>query len=77
MHGGTDHRLVVAKARRESRQRQALGIHDGCVLMTGMIFVGKVQDPYTALALICRGGFAHQVLSISVITMASDLFREE
>lgn len=46
----------------------------GALLMTGMIFVGKVQDPYAALALICLGGFAHQVLSISVITMSSDLF---
>ena len=44
--------------------------------MTGMIFVGKVQDPYMALALICLGGFAHQTLSISVITMSSDLFRK-
>jgi ACS family hexuronate transporter-like MFS transporter len=48
----------------------------GALLMTGMIFVGKVQDPYTALALICLGGFAHQTLSISVITMSSDLFRK-
>ena len=46
----------------------------GALLMTGMMFVGKVQDPYTALALICLGGFAHQTLSISVITMSSDLF---
>jgi ACS family hexuronate transporter-like MFS transporter len=46
----------------------------GALMMTGMMFVGKVQDPYTALALICLGGFAHQTLSISVITMSSDLF---
>jgi ACS family hexuronate transporter-like MFS transporter len=46
----------------------------GALLMTGMMFVGKVQDPYTALALICLGGFAHQTLSISVITLSSDLF---
>jgi ACS family hexuronate transporter-like MFS transporter len=46
----------------------------GALLMTGMMFVGHVQDPYTALALICLGGFAHQTLSISVITMSSDLF---
>src|SRR3982751_2352912 len=46
----------------------------GALLMTGMMFVAKVQDPYTALALICLGGFAHQTLSISVITMSSDLF---
>ncbi len=48
----------------------------GALLMTGMIFVGKVADPYVALALLCLGGFAHQTLSITVITMASDLFRK-
>jgi MFS transporter, ACS family, hexuronate transporter len=48
----------------------------GALLMTGMMFVAKVQDPYTALALICLGGFAHQTLSISVITLSSDLFRK-
>jgi ACS family hexuronate transporter-like MFS transporter len=48
----------------------------GALLMTGMMFVAKVQDQYMALALLCLGGFAHQVLSITVITMASDLFRQ-
>lgn len=48
----------------------------GAVLMTGMMFVGKVQDAYVAIALLCLGGFAHQTLSITVITMSSDLFRK-
>jgi ACS family hexuronate transporter-like MFS transporter len=47
----------------------------GAVLMLGMAFVGKVHDPYAAIALLCLGGFAHQTLSITVITMSSDLFR--
>ena len=42
--------------------------------MTGMAFVGYVQSPYAALALLCLGGFAHQTLSVTVITMSSDLF---
>jgi ACS family hexuronate transporter-like MFS transporter len=46
----------------------------GALLMTGMIFVGTVENKYAALALLCLGGFAHQTLSITVITMASDLF---
>ena len=29
-----------------------------------------------ALLLLCLGGFAHQTLSITVITMSSDLFRK-
>lgn len=47
----------------------------GAVLMTGMMFVGRVDSPYVAIALLCLGGFAHQTLSVTVITMASDLFK--
>lgn len=47
----------------------------GAVLMTGMMFVGSVQSPYAAVALLCLGGFAHQTLSVTVITLSSDLFR--
>ena len=43
--------------------------------MTGMAFVGFVSSPYAAIALLCLGGFAHQTLSVTVITMASDLFK--
>ncbi|MFD1107462.1 MFS transporter [Sphingobium olei] len=46
----------------------------GAVLMTGMAFVGFATNPYAAIALLCLGGFAHQTLSVTVITMASDLF---
>ena len=47
----------------------------GAILMLGMGFVGFVQSPYVAIALISLGGFAHQTLSVTVITMASDLFK--
>lgn len=47
----------------------------GALLMTPMMFVGFVDSPYAAIALLCLGGFAHQTLSVTVITMASDLFR--
>lgn len=47
----------------------------GAFMMISMMFVGQVHDPYAALALICFGGFAHQTLSVTVITMSSDLFR--
>jgi len=47
----------------------------GAVLMTGMAFVGFVTSPYAAIALLCLGGFAHQTLSVTVITMSSDLFK--
>jgi ACS family hexuronate transporter-like MFS transporter len=47
----------------------------GALLMIGMAFVGLVKNPYTAIALLSLGGFAHQTLSVTVITMASDLFK--
>lgn len=49
----------------------------GALLMTGVVFAGYVASPYAAIALICLAGFAHQTLSITVITMASDLFRKD
>jgi ACS family hexuronate transporter-like MFS transporter len=47
----------------------------GAVMMIGMAFVGTVESPYAAIALLSLGGFAHQTLSVTVITMASDLFK--
>jgi ACS family hexuronate transporter-like MFS transporter len=36
-----------------------------------------VQSAALAVALLCLGGFAHQTLSVSAITMSSDLFRQD
>ena len=47
----------------------------GALLMMGVAFAGTVQNPYVAVALLSLAGFAHQTLSVTVITMASDLFR--
>jgi len=47
----------------------------GALLMVGVAFVGVVQSPYVAIALLSLGGFAHQTLSVTVITMSSDLFK--
>jgi len=47
----------------------------GAVLMIGVAFVGMVDSPYLAILLLCLGGFAHQTLSVTVITLSSDLFR--
>jgi ACS family hexuronate transporter-like MFS transporter len=46
----------------------------GAVMMTGMMFVSSVESSAVAVALLCLGGFAHQTLSVTVITMSSDLF---
>lgn len=47
----------------------------GAFMMIGVAFVGFVENPYLAVALLCLAGFAHQTLSVTVITMSSDLFR--
>ncbi len=47
----------------------------GAFLMLGVSFVGLVQSPYVAIALLSLAGFAHQTLSVTVITMSSDLFK--
>lgn len=48
----------------------------GAVLMLGVGLVGFVQSAYTAIALLSLAGFAHQTLSVTVITMSSDLFKK-
>ncbi len=48
----------------------------GACLMMGVGFAGYVESPYTAVALLSLAGFAHQTLSVTVITMSSDLFRK-
>jgi ACS family hexuronate transporter-like MFS transporter len=47
----------------------------GAVMMLGVAFVGMVDNPYVAVGLLSLAGFAHQTLSVTVITMASDLFK--
>src|SRR4051794_7839902 len=47
----------------------------GAFLMTSVAFAGSVRSPYAAILLFSVAGFAHQTLSVTVITMASDLFR--
>jgi len=46
----------------------------GASMMICMIFVPQVESPYAAIALLCLGGFAHQMLSVTCITLATDLF---
>jgi ACS family hexuronate transporter-like MFS transporter len=46
----------------------------GALLMMTVGFAGFVQSPYVAIALLSVAGFAHQTLSVTVITMSSDLF---
>ncbi len=49
----------------------------GAVMMIGVAFTGVVKDPLVAVALISLAGFAHQTLSVTMITMATDLFPQQ
>ena len=49
----------------------------GALLMTGMMWVTVAKSAAVAVALLCLGGFAHQTLSVTAITMSSDLFPED
>jgi ACS family hexuronate transporter-like MFS transporter len=63
-------------------QRRSLDLIDarrgaftlGATMMIGVAFTGVVQNPLMAVALISLAGFAHQTLSVTMITMATDLF---
>ena len=37
-------------------------------------FVALADDAYLAMALLCVGGFAHQVISVTINTLSADLF---
>lgn len=51
-----------------------LVIATGAVLMIGPACVGLAASPYAAIALFCVGTFAHQTISGSLFTLASDVF---
>jgi MFS family permease len=46
----------------------------GAICMIGPACVGLVASPYTAIALLCVGGFAHQTLSGGLYSVTSDVF---
>lgn len=48
----------------------------GAVMMAAMLFVARVESAVAAVALLSLGAFAHQTLSITCITLSSDLFRK-
>ena len=73
MFGGTIS-ITLQYAHRPD-QCAALGVYRRRAMMLGVAFVGLVDNPYVAVGLLSLAGFAHQTLSVTVITMASDLFK--
>ena len=53
------------------------GVSLASVLMIAPGFIGLVASPYTAIALFCVGGFAHQMISVLINTLSADVFTLE
>jgi ACS family hexuronate transporter-like MFS transporter len=75
MTGGTIS-LALQKYGRVSliNARRAAFTIGACTMCT-VGFAGFVESPYVAIALLSVAGFSHQTLSVTVITMSSDLFK--
>ncbi|HEX3363886.1 MFS transporter [Phenylobacterium sp.] len=56
---------------------RATGFTLGAVMMIAPASVGLAFSPYTAIALFCVGGFAHQMLSVLLNTLTTDVFPRE
>lgn len=56
---------------------RVLGISLAAVLMIAPGCIGLVASPYTAIALFCIGGFAHQMISVLINTLSADVFTPE
>jgi MFS transporter, ACS family, hexuronate transporter len=50
------------------------GVVLGAFMMIGPACIGLVASPYSAIALFCVGGFAHQMISALVNTLSADVF---
>ncbi|MDH7974050.1 MFS transporter [Sphingomonas sp. AR_OL41] len=50
------------------------GISLAAVLMIAPGCIGLAASPYTAIALFCVGGFAHQMISVLINTLSADVF---
>jgi ACS family hexuronate transporter-like MFS transporter len=53
---------------------RATGVAMAALLMIAPGCVGLAVNPYVAIALFCIGGFAHQVISVLINTLTTDVF---
>ena len=56
------------------RVSRATGFAIAAAMMIAPASVGLVAGPYAAIALFCIGGFAHQILSVLINTLTTDVF---
>jgi ACS family hexuronate transporter-like MFS transporter len=54
-----------------------VGIGMAAILMIAPGCIGLAASPYTAIALFCIGGFAHQMISVLINTLSADVFTPE
>ncbi|MEA9390420.1 MFS transporter [Acerihabitans sp. TG2] len=75
MAGGFLNNFMMKRWRITTVNARRIGFSLGAILMLPLAFVGFVKSPYLAIGLVSICGFAHQMLSTQVITMATDLFK--
>lgn len=72
--GGYLSPFLVRKFGLELVHSRIAGVGIGAVLMIAPGCIGLATSPYMAIALFCIGGFAHQVISVSLTTLNADVF---
>ena len=72
--GGYLSPFLARRFRMELVPSRIAGISLGAVLMIAPGCIGLAASPYLAIALFCIGGFAHQMISVLIVTLSTDVF---
>jgi ACS family hexuronate transporter-like MFS transporter len=75
--GGYLSPFLVRRFRMPLVASRIAGIALAAVLMIAPGCIGLAASPYTAIALFCIGGFAHQMISVLINTLSADVFTPE
>lgn len=75
--GGYISPILMKRFKLQLIKSRVWGIVGAALLMIGPGLIGLVASPYTAIALFCIGGFAHQTLSILINTLTADVYAPE
>ncbi|WP_294332235.1 MFS transporter [uncultured Sphingomonas sp.] len=75
--GGYLSPFLVRRFRLKLIPSRVTGVALGAVLMIAPGCIGLAASPYTAIALFCIGGFAHQMISVLINTLSADVFTAE
>lgn len=75
--GGYLSPFLVGRFRLSLIASRVAGVSLAAVLMIAPGCIGLAASPYTAIALFCVGGFAHQMISVLINTLSADVFTAE